>query len=135
MGATVHRKPCDPNCHADLRGPGLLLQILLLAVRRLPGAGLQVPGVCPCLVPRLLVHHVLLGPDRGQGGRHPRQPGDGALSTPVHRMPVGHCATSVADMRRATLPSSFLFKNTSLRGPMPFVSPRSSFFYCCTMDA
>ena len=63
--------------HADLRGPRMLLQVLLPTVRRLPGAGLRVPTDARLVLPGLRVHHVLLGCDPR---RRPDRHRDGALS-------------------------------------------------------
>ena len=48
---------------SQIRGSGLLLQVLLPAVRRIPGAGLQMSRVVPFTGVGLLLHHALLGPD------------------------------------------------------------------------
>ena len=64
----------------DLAVPQLL-QVLLLALCGIPSAGMQVPGNDPRLLPGVLLHDVLLGPDRRQAaGWCPGQHRDAALS-------------------------------------------------------
>ena len=48
---------------AHLRGPWMLLQILLLPLRRIPGPGSGTRSVRWGVVLRVVVHDVLLGPD------------------------------------------------------------------------
>ena len=59
------------NQNADVRGSGACLQVLLPAVRGVPGAGLQMPGDGGSLLLRLALHHALLGRNGGEARWRP----------------------------------------------------------------